>query len=201
MIKILTFYLYFSVKKKDGLIRIKSHSIRIKIHSIRGHPISLIPPFFWRVLIESWDLSLVQFPWCRKATCNRLSLEQAPEGRRKGETLAFLRLHWGLLLTVKNNTGTVRMTATMTASRTVRMRMSFLLWYLWRRFDSTRSKTKEKVKKKQSTSLNISFYQQQRICKPKAKESNDLGVELSIKTIHRAEKKNPLCETYSHCSL
>lgn len=32
--------------------------------------------------------------------------------------------------TVKNSTGTVRMTATMTASRTVRMRMSPVLWYL-----------------------------------------------------------------------
>lgn len=48
------------------------------------------------------------------------------------------------VLTVKNNTGTVRMTATMTASRTVRMRTSSLLWYLWRRSDCTFSKMRGK---------------------------------------------------------
>ena len=47
---------------------------------------------------------------------------------------------------MKNNTGTVRMTAMMTASRTVRIRMSSLLWYLWRRSDCTLSKMRHNGK-------------------------------------------------------
>lgn len=121
-----------SVKKKGRLIRRKIHSISIKMHSIRGHPISPIPLSFRRAFAKSWDPFLMQFRWCRKVTCHRLRPQ------------IFLRLHWGRLLTVKNNTGTVRMTATMTASRTVRMRMSSLFGYLWRRFDCTFSKTREK---------------------------------------------------------
>lgn len=56
--------------------------------------------------------------------------EQDPEVRENSQSPEFSLLPEGPSLTVKNSTGTVRMTATMTANRTVRMRMSPLLWYL-----------------------------------------------------------------------
>lgn len=56
--------------------------------------------------------------------------EEDPEVRENTQSPGFPLPLEGPLLTVKNSTGTVRMTATMTASRTVRMRMSPVLWYL-----------------------------------------------------------------------
>lgn len=77
--------------------------------------------------VEAWAEPSVEdqksYPWQALSKHN-------PEVRETVQSPVFPLLSEGSLLTVKNSTGTVRMTATMTASRTVRMRMSPVLWYL-----------------------------------------------------------------------